>query len=213
MNILKYNIINSTILKFVMFASIFSEPFAQVNYLEDTRLEESSSYEDSVGLVKLLASEQSAPFRGRGGSTATNNPRYADAVARFPDVRSCLRDSEAGKETPDLTHFVWSRLRHEFDAEVCIFRIASSYQDVGAVQDWFSAEVFRDVAVFQMEPENLRDKITVSSDWSLSEGLLIGIRNPIRRVLLWLAAYKLSVLVVFDGEGNLQYTEVVYQIN
>jgi hypothetical protein len=76
------------------------------------------------------------------GPETPHYKHYRRAVRRFPDVQSCIADSQRAREQPDLTKFDWSKFENSKFAEVCLFRIATSYQSAQAFESWLGNQGF-----------------------------------------------------------------------
>jgi hypothetical protein len=93
-----------------------------------------------------LAKQETEPFLFLGKVVDKDHPRYGDykrALRRFPDVRSCLTKEEREKPQPDLRQIDWDAVRNIKDIDVCVFRIASSIEDVEAIRAWLRYHGFR----------------------------------------------------------------------
>lgn len=92
-----------------------------------------------------LAKQETEPFKFRGHVVDVNFPRYQDykrAIRRFPDVRSCLTSDEREKPQPDLRQIDWDAIRSIPDIDVCVFRIASSADDLETINTWLRYHEF-----------------------------------------------------------------------
>lgn len=103
-----------------------------------------SPYRDSLGIVARLSSETNEPFLFEGVRPADHGgfDGYLDSIDKFPSVRDCLLESEGIARAPDLRAFDWRRMTGPGDVAVCVFRIASSYDSVDALERWFVAQGF-----------------------------------------------------------------------
>jgi hypothetical protein len=82
---------------------------------------------------------------GRPLSEWKGQPDYnalRSAVDTFPDVQSCLVESERGAYFPNLTRFDWARVKQPEDAEVCMFRVFSSIEDIEQSKEWLRSQWF-----------------------------------------------------------------------
>lgn len=96
-----------------------------------------------------LAKQETEPFLFFGKVVDEDHPRYGDygrALRRFPDVRSCLIVSEREKPQPDLRQIDWDAIQDIREIEVCVFRVASSTEDVETVQRWLEYHQFTKVS-------------------------------------------------------------------
>jgi hypothetical protein len=101
---------------------------------------------------KRLSDERSFPFLDTGHPPSYwkhNSPypypyydKYHLAITRFPDVRTCLKDSEKEKQMPNLTHFDWDKIKGIEDAKVCMFRVYSSIGSIEGSKQWLESQGF-----------------------------------------------------------------------
>ena len=93
-----------------------------------------SEQEKPIAYVSLT-NESTHPF-------ANGDPKFTvgqkSAIANFPSVRDCLIDEEQGKMNPDLRFLKWDEMKTLEDAEVCMWRIFTSYEDPKKIFSWFS---------------------------------------------------------------------------
>ncbi len=93
-----------------------------------------------------LANQETDPFLFLGKIVNREHPqwkRYRKDLRRFPDVASCLVDSERQKKKPNLLKLDWDEVGTGSGAEVCVFRIASSLKDSGQTLNWLAFHMFR----------------------------------------------------------------------
>jgi len=102
----------------------------------------SGLYDDAQGRVVRLSSEEIVPFKKLGHSprTGTKFAHYRSSIARFRMVSDCLIEVERLKPEPDLAAIDWDQIDSDEQAEVCLFRVASSYGDAEAMEAWFEAQ-------------------------------------------------------------------------
>lgn len=92
-----------------------------------------------------LADQESDPFLFLGKPINESHPlwsRYKRPISSFPTVLDCLRPEEVGASEPDLNNFDWGRVGTGARAEVCVFRVARSMTDTGAIFEWLSHQGF-----------------------------------------------------------------------
>lgn len=93
-----------------------------------------------------LATQETDPFLFIGKVMNEDHPRYHQfkrALRKFPDVRSCLIPEEQEKQRPDLRQIDWSAIGEFKEINVCVFRIATSIDDVEGIRKWFRYHGFR----------------------------------------------------------------------
>ncbi len=86
-----------------------------------------------------LATQETEPFMFHGKVVDENHPwanDYRNAIRRFPDVRSCLTTDEREKPQPDLRQIDRGAIGNIREIDVCVFRIASSIEDIETIQLW-----------------------------------------------------------------------------
>ncbi|PLP56228.1 hypothetical protein CYK37_27200 [Mesorhizobium loti] len=83
----------------------------------------------------------SPPFHvmGRRGLTGAHKVALMD----FPDPHSCLENAMEELSPENLKRMDWDRIDNEAEAEVCMFRLLGSYEDMSSATDWFEAQGFR----------------------------------------------------------------------
>lgn len=123
-------------------------------------------YRDKAGQVIKLSAEGTEPLSFFGeivkGSGTNRDKKYAKSIKRFPSVLDCLMETERNKLQPDLTQLDWQKIDSEADAEVCMYRVGSSYEDAGAMKEWLKKQGFK-VTSF-----NAQDgKVYLSGVWSI----------------------------------------------
>jgi hypothetical protein len=165
-----------------------------------------------------LSDERHFPFLmfGRPISYWKERSDYAEyraAAARFPDVTSCLFDSERQKKAPNLALFDWNKIKSNEEAEVCMFRVFSSIGGVEGASKWLESQGFKIWSIEKptsiMEQRGQKDSDTqIYASWSIKE---CGERFRYRGILYealantFLHAHTFSVGARFgaDGEPNM----------
>ncbi|MGO7050353.1 hypothetical protein ACCT07_34540 [Rhizobium johnstonii] len=81
------------------------------------------------------------PFHVRFEREMTASQKVA--MMDFPDPASCLKEAETDDLSTDrLKEMDWDRIDNEDEAEVCVFRLLGSYENVSYATDWFKAQGF-----------------------------------------------------------------------
>jgi len=175
------------------------------------------AYEDSAGVVVRLSSEEYLPFVFMGKIPGRGHPKYRtfrQPIARFPDVRSCLIRKERDAAKPDLTAFDWRSMGGATEAEVCIYRIATSYRDPDGFEAWLAAQDFGSIR--QREGSvliNQTKEIYVQGYWPVEEkGVLLGLRNYLYRIYLKYIADSLLISVRYRDGFGVYEAHISYQI-
>lgn len=97
--------------------------------------------------VKRLSGESSDPFLFQGRTVSGDAQlygRYRRSINRFPDLTSCLYESEPHANSPDVRLFAWQKIHSVEDAEVCMFRVFSSIGDPHKAKEWLIGQGFAD---------------------------------------------------------------------
>ncbi len=139
----------STLLKSAILTASLAVLFvagAVAAYAEEPNIEQCLDPEICPIPYVRLAKQETEPFLFLGKVVDINHPRYSDykrALRSFPDVRSCLTEEERGKSQPDLRQMDWGAVSNIRDIDVCVFRIASSIEDVETIRIWLRYHDFR----------------------------------------------------------------------
>lgn len=115
-------------------------------YAEEPKIEQCLEPEICPIPYVRLAKQETEPFLFLGKVVDEDHPRSGDykrALRRFPDVRSCLVEKEREKPKPDLRQIDWDKIRNIKDIDVCVFRIASSIEDIENIKLWLLHHDFR----------------------------------------------------------------------
>lgn len=70
-------------------------------------------------------------------------PAHKVALMDFPDPRSCLKSGIDELSPENLKRMDWDRINNEAEAEVCMFRLLGTYEDMSFATGWFEAQGFR----------------------------------------------------------------------
>ena len=81
--------------------------------------------------------ERPESFIFLGKQASWNNDLLKPTLARFPNIRACLRPSAFSNGQYDLRQFDWDALRAKRDAEICVFFITRFFETSDAMQRWF----------------------------------------------------------------------------
>jgi hypothetical protein len=93
-----------------------------------------------------LSTQAEDPFLFLGKLVEPGHPRFEafkEALQRFPNVRTCLLDSEVNSEEPNLLKFDWRRPEGGPELEVCLFRVMSSLGGPGPIYEWLQYHEFK----------------------------------------------------------------------
>jgi hypothetical protein len=92
-----------------------------------------------------LATQDSDPFMLAGRVMDETRPRWAefeDTLAAFPDTSSCLLPEERGKDVQNFLAFDWKAMRYLTEIDVCVWRIATTLDDIDLMRDWLALQGF-----------------------------------------------------------------------
>lgn len=183
------------------------------------------AYEDSASLVVRLSSEETVPFplkeqivvlRPIDEKTIDLDrwflQPYKIPAANFPDVRSCLVTKERDKAKPDLTAFDWRSMGDRFDAEVCIFRILTSYRlwdDAG----WLASQGFKIIvhADFAPDPYGGGGGYGIFATWKVKEsGVLLEMRSNIEGISTNFIVKEISIDISYFSNSDVPKISIEY---
>lgn len=176
---------------FLIFASLWAVSAASA-FAQEAAFE---AYHDSAGEVVRLSSQESEPFLKNGKKIEPPHPlaeKYANSLKRFPDVRSCLLKAERSKPQPDLTLIDWNILSGVEDADICVFRIASSYSTMEEMHEWFKTQGFKSKMFISDEA-----RIGISASFSFSNNWPRIGSNFLAKAWIKFVAHGLSIGVSY----------------
>lgn len=182
-------------------ACIGNSIISSATYAETMNFE---SYHDSAGEVRQLSSEDNAPFLFFG-QKVTGSPlekKYAESLARFPSVLDCL--ASPNRDKPDLTNFDWSKINSLHDADVCLFRVASSYSTPDEMKRWLKLQGF-DTQESDALPS---EKIGIRAYWSIRDKGVKFSGGKLEAFWHSIIASGLSVGIDYDVGGIVFTTKV-----
>lgn len=166
-------------------------------------------YRDSIGEVAQLASEESTPFVVQGKNIAGTpfEKKYAASIAKFPSVLNCVKAKD--KDKPDLSEIDWSKISNIQEAEICFFRLATSYKSPEDMHRWMINQGFKTRDVFTLPS----GKLAIRAFWSIKEK---GRKFEGISLESWwtsITAYGISVGIDYDPDSSVVDTGVSYIIN
>ncbi|MCK4860767.1 MAG: hypothetical protein KAS85_02485 [Rhodobacteraceae bacterium] len=146
-----------------------------------------------------LSKQETEPFLFLGKVVDEQHARYNDyrkSILRFPNVLTCLKEEERGKSEPDLRQIDWDMIHNTREMEVCVFRIASSIEDVEYIKIWLQYHGYRVDDILQLSTERNPPRYDTGPWFSFQGHLTIEkFREIIPR--FWLAR-----LIGFEGARN-----------
>lgn len=173
-------------------------------------------YEDSVGVVVRLATEADRPFMLYGDTIETSEGvarQYRDAVEKYGSVLSCLKPDQRSTDHPDLAQIDWRQFRSTREADVCLFRIAASYQGPVEFEAWLVRQGFdRVTRGTANSPTRASDGESVQARWSTVDNGILFYPSIYQRLRLWGHESPARVQARFDLEGRVIGMRVVFII-
>lgn len=161
-------------------------------------------YEDSVGVVVRLATEADRPFMRLGETVEEDEDvarDYRHAVQKYGSVLSCLDPVQQSSDHPDLAEINWRQFRSTQEADVCLFRIASSYQGADEFEAWLVRQGFDRITRSRGYSATLAgDGIHVDARWSTVENGVLFYPSMYQRLKLWGHQSPALVQAEFDLE-------------
>ena len=97
--------------------------------------------------------------------------KYRDPIQRYNDVRSCLTEDQRNAPIPDLRKVNWTRLlvrKHE--ADVCMFRIATSLLTLEALEKWALSQDMKFSELARVRSENYRSRYPMEPRFGVEFG-------------------------------------------
>jgi hypothetical protein len=121
---------------------LFAAPVTSVIAQEDT-----GSTDPKAFLIprERLSTQISDPFKLVGRVMDESQPRwdeFEDTLASFPTTSSCLLPEEREKEVQNLLAFDWKAMRYLTEIDICVWRIATTLNDINLMRDWLALQGF-----------------------------------------------------------------------
>ncbi|MES0823861.1 hypothetical protein [Ruegeria sp. SCP11] len=144
-----------------------------VDFWESCRSDDSCTIE-----YNHLADQETDPFLFLGKVVDKLHPqwtRYRRVLRRYPDVVSCLVESEREKKEPNLLKLDWDRIGTGSGAEVCVFRVASSLGSADRTLTWLQYHKFRFSGLNRRWSQNFQPRFDtqpiyqVTARWSIEQ--------------------------------------------
>lgn len=92
-----------------------------------------------------LSTQDSDPFMFVGRIMDEGRSRwdeFEDTLAAFPDTSSCLLPEDRGKDVQNLLAFNWKAMRYLTEIDICVWRIATTLDDIALMRDWLAVHGF-----------------------------------------------------------------------
>jgi len=161
-------------------------------------------YQDQHGVVLRLSSENDAPFliNGRSPLGTRREGEYRSSIDTFANVVDCLDSTEQNANEPNLDAIDWTKMSSLENAEVCIWRITSSYDDIDAVRSWLGSQGFRVLDTLSF-PNRGGTRVVVSAAWPLKERGMLVSQGKIYDWWTTKVAYGLGLSVDFGIKSKL----------
>lgn len=175
-------------------------------------------YQERAGRVVRLANEETHPYLRFGRKVHVENPtekhmqsamkKWLPSILRFQSVTDCLLRAERRKPQPDLTAFNWDAINSNEDAEVCLFRIASSYETPEGMEKWLKLQGF-DISEYNSKSN---ENVIVSATLNLSENWPKYGSNFLYTVWIKIIAYSQSIDIAYDKNGDVFSVNIIFNI-
>lgn len=212
-----------------------STVIALASYAQTVERADSQEINGSIIHYHHLSNEEIEPYLSRGftldeweqkrskDSRIRSHKQHRKAVNRFPDVRSCLKPSEAEIAVPRMMNFDWDQLDNIVEMEVCLYRVFVSINDIELTRNWIELQGFgRDRLYYRYQLVNGEkasqvDKTILRGIWSM-ENRSSPIGNGTFSFLKesWLKVIKansLAISVTYTAEESIENIQVLYNIN
>jgi hypothetical protein len=112
---------------------------------------------------------------------------------------------------PDLTAFDWKAMGDTTHAEVCIYRIATSYRDPKGFEAWLASQNLESIGRIEGAATGDRKGLTIQAHWPVKErGVLLGLGSYISRKLTEFVSYSLIIGVQYKENFGVYNVGVSY---
>jgi len=170
-------------------------------------------YHDGIGLVETFSSEADIPFRFVG-KTIGESPflrRFVPSVEKFANILSCLKGEARVLHKPSLGDFDWDQIDSDEDAQVCLFRLATSYATIDDLENWMESQGLRvnRRIVGYIDAANAPETI-VNANWPIKEKGPLYRSNMLQGWLNSLTAYGESLSVTYRQGLGVYSTDAGY---
>lgn len=154
-------------------------------------------YKDSAGLVGRLSDEESLPmlYVGHIVRDSKYEKLYGSSIKKFQSVKHCLKNSEQRTTHPDLTKFDWRKINNSEEAEVCIFRIATSYNDKTSMKTWLETQGFHS----EMRSPSKKQIPKVHGDWSVEKQGVKFSSNFLNKLWIRFFVHSISIGITYKN--------------
>jgi hypothetical protein len=95
--------------------------------------QEQGLYKDQFGVITSISNEELIPFSTKQAPTTQE---HKTAIQKFYSVKQCLEQDERPKTQPNLLKFNWGSFESTQEADICLFRIATSYAEISSFVKW-----------------------------------------------------------------------------
>lgn len=167
---------------------------------------------------KRLSDEKHFPFLQFGSpprKELSSYDNYAKSISRYPDIRSCLENSEKKETSPDLGKFDWKAMENEFDVEVCMFRLLSSIANVERSKKWLELQGFniddeRELSEAESIDGNMISHMAVIVQWSMDNYKGRPLDNLLQEWLMERASHAVSIGMRFSRDEEVTQVGLVF---
>lgn len=126
------------------------------------------------------------------------------ALLDFPDPASCLQDGAGDLSPESLKRMDWDKIDNDAEAQVCIFRLLGSYEDLSHETGWFESQGLH-VSDGWSSARPFKDSdgtLRVTGSWSIREnGPMYPTKGIIRRLFRSIP-YGMGINASWSGDGK-----------
>ena len=121
-------------------------------------------------------SQETHPFLFFGRVMDQTHPRwreYQQSIDNFPDLQSCLTGQKRTASDPYLYSIDWARMRRLQDIDVCVFRIAASYESPQEMEQWLLGQGYVSSGLVHIHGDDYVPKNKFDAIYNLSGNLSV----------------------------------------
>ena len=149
------------------------------------------------------------PSNAAGAKTRAHleNPDHwygKQALSRFPDAVSCLDPEAANSRPTDFQRLDWTQIRHQGDAELCVFRLLAASGGVAQATAWFEAQGFTTGTPWTSDNPYVTDAghQRVYASWAAWRDGPKYPADPLRRIILHGHVVTIAIEAEYDPTGQ-----------
>jgi hypothetical protein len=137
---------------------------------------------------------------------------HIKAVKKFPSVRDCMKSSEQKKPQPDLTQIDWEEITSDAEVNVCLFRIASSYDSPETMKKWLELDGFKGVACMPPTIESQQGWCALRGGWPVKERGLKYNASILDAIFPFTFAYGASIEIDYNKSNRVVRVQFGYSV-